>query len=49
MPLDIESIVEAIEMLDHELDEIRREVKDGHVKVKPDETVSQRVRKRRKA
>ncbi|CAF4072990.1 unnamed protein product, partial [Rotaria sp. Silwood2] len=39
MPLDIESIVESIEMLDRELEEIKRQAKDGHLKAKPDETV----------
>lgn len=40
MPLDVESIVESIEILDRELDEIRRQAKDGHLRAKPDETVS---------
>ena len=39
MPLDIESIVESIEILDRELEEIRRQAKDGHLKAKPDETI----------
>jgi talin len=38
-PLDIESIVESIEILDRELEEIRRQAKDGHLKAKPDETI----------
>lgn len=40
MPLDVESIVESIEILDRELDEIKRQAKDGHLRAKPDETVS---------
>jgi len=39
MPLDVESIVESIEMLDRELEEIKRQAKDGHLKPKSDETV----------
>ncbi|CAF4735686.1 unnamed protein product [Rotaria sp. Silwood1] len=39
MPLDIESIVESIEMLDRELEEIKRQAKEGHLKAKSDETV----------
>ena len=39
MPLDIESIVESIEVLDRELEEIKRQAKDGHLKARPDETV----------
>jgi hypothetical protein len=38
MPLDIESIVESIEMLDRELQETKRQAKDGHLRAKPDET-----------
>ena len=39
MPLDIDSIVESIEMLDKELIDIKRQVKDGHLKSKSDEMV----------
>lgn len=39
MPLDIESIIESIEMLDRELEEFKRQAKDGHLRAKPDETV----------
>jgi len=39
MPLDIESIVESIDMLDRELEEIKRQAKDGHLKTKHDETL----------
>jgi talin len=39
MPLDIESIIESIEMLDRELEEIKRQAKDGHLKAKHDETI----------
>ncbi len=39
MPLDVESIVESIEMLDRELEEIKRQAKDGHLRPKSDETV----------
>ena len=39
MPLDIESIIESIEMLDRELQETKRQAKDGHLRAKPDETV----------
>jgi hypothetical protein len=38
-PLDIESTIESIEMLDRELEEIKRQAKDGHLRAKPDETV----------
>ena len=37
------SIVESIEILDRELDEIKRQAKDGHLKAKVDETVSPKV------
>lgn len=40
MPLDVDSIVESIQMLERELEDIRRQAKDGHLKSKTDETVS---------
>ncbi|CAF3837471.1 unnamed protein product [Rotaria magnacalcarata] len=39
MPLDIESIVESIQILDRELEETKRQAKDGHLRAKPDETI----------
>jgi hypothetical protein len=39
MPLDIESIIESIEMLDRGLEDIKRQARDGHLRAKPDETV----------
>ncbi|UJR28105.1 hypothetical protein I4U23_009360 [Adineta vaga] len=40
VPLDVESIVESIETLDRELQEIKRQAKDGHLRPKADETVN---------
>ncbi|CAF3470464.1 unnamed protein product [Rotaria socialis] len=39
MPLDVESIVESIQILDRELEETKRQAKDGHLRAKPDETI----------
>lgn len=40
MPIDVESVVESIQMLEKELDEARRQAKDGHLRAKPDDTVN---------
>jgi hypothetical protein len=37
--VDAESMDETIDFLDKELHEIRRQVNDGYLKMKPDETV----------
>ncbi|CAF0901956.1 unnamed protein product [Adineta ricciae] len=39
VPLDVDSVVESIEMLDKELHEVKRQAKDGHLRAKADETI----------
>ena len=40
MVLDVESVDETIEFLEKELNEMKRQVNDGYLKMKADETVS---------